>query len=516
MVLCGCDVQIERDPSVLVQSTMADVATLNPLTYVEYNAFLINQYVYETLIDWDMDTFEPKPVLATRWEVSDDHLTYTFWIRKGVHWQDGEPLTIDDVIYSFEQIQNPKVDAAKLRNYFVDVEKIEKVGDDAVRFVYRIPYFKAFQIIGSMSVIPKHIFDNGEDINKHSAGRSPIGSGPYRFVSWTTGRQIELERFDGYWGEKSDIKGITYKVIPNNVTKLMLLKKGALDFSGLSPVQWDRQTDSASFAEHFTKHKYYLPTSSFISWNNKRTYFSDKRVRIAMTMLMNRKEIVDKVMFGQGELTNNDFYRFGRNYDESIAPYPYDPDGAAKLLDEAGWQDHDGDGIRDKDGVPFKFAFLVNSGGTLGISIGLFLREELMKQGIVMEISQVEWATLQGIMSRRDFDAVVSGLAGSFDEDPFQNWHSSQVENGMNYIGFVNKEADRLLKEARTEFDDAKRKILYQRFQQILHEEEPCTFLFTNPTLIAVGKRFEDVVVHKAGIVIPEWKVGPSPVLMEW
>ena len=516
LVLAGCTWRVVRDPLVLVETLPVDPPTLNPILATDTSSSTVNRYIYESLLERDNKTLELVPHLAKRWEVSADHLSYTFWLREGVRWHDGQPLTVDDIIYSFERIRDPKVDAARIRNYFRDVKRIEKVGTHAVRFVYAHPYFKALEICGGAPIVPKHIFEDGSDFNTHSANRHPIGTGPYRFVEWKTGRRIRLERFDGYWGKTPRITGVVYKIVPDQTVAFQLLKKGALDLSTVRAIQWVRQTESAAFAQKFVKHRYYLPNYSYIGWNMRRPFFSDKRVRQAMTMLVNRQAILEKIQFGQGEVTVSNFYRFGRNYDGSIQPYPYNPEEASRLLDEAGWIDHDGDGLRDSDGVPFRFSLLISSGNRFGRSLGLFLREDLYKVGIEMEIRQLEWAAMLKLVQEHNFDAVSMAWATPLEEDPYQVWHSSQAEKGSNIIGFVNLRADQIIERARREFDPHRRAILYQAFQRIVHEEQPYTFLFTTPSLVVVAKRFDDVVDYRLGLDPLEWKIGPWPVLKEW
>lgn len=514
--LPSCTYKTFRDPRDIVEALPADPPTLNPVLAGDETAFTVLSNIYESLLDMDFETLGPKPLLAKKWEISADHLTYTLWLREDVKWHDGKAFTADDVIFTFETINNPKVDAARYRNYFKDITKIEKLGPHVVRFVYAKPYFKALEMIGGMAIIPKHIFGNGEDFNTHPANRFPVGTGAYKFGGWKSNQKIWLSRFDGYWGEEPKIRDVVYKVVPEAMVRLGLLKKGALDIEKLTAIQWVRQTVGAAFEEQFNKYRYYLPNYSYIGWNSRKPFFSDRRVRIAMTMLINRKEILDKIMLGQGELISCGFYRFGENYDESIAPYPFDPKEAVRLLEEAGWIDHDGDGIRDKDGIPFRFTLVGSAGSTGARTIGILLREELMRVGIRMDVQQFEWATMLNMLANRNFDAALMAFSTTFHEDPYQLWHSSQASQGSNFAGFVNARADELIENGRTEFDPKKRAGLYRELHAILHYEEPVTFMFTIPTRLAVAKRFTDVKVYKRGLNSNEWNIGPGPRLVEW
>lgn len=516
LLVCACGFRVPRDRNAIVIHLESDPSTLNPILSTDAAASSVNRFIYERLLDRDNQTLEMKPFLASGWQVADDHLTYTFTIRDGVKWQDGVAFTVDDVVYSFERIRDPKVDAAQKRSYFGDVVGVKKLDGKTVQFTYRRPYFKALEIIGGAPIIPKHIFDNGGDFNTHPAGRQPVGTGPYRFKSWQTGSLVTLEGNRNYWKEKPQIAGVVFEIIPSSNVALQLLKKGALDFAGLRAIQWEKQTQTSSFTKRFDKYRYWRPYYSYIGWNSRRPFFEDRRVRIAMTMMLDRKTILKDLLFGQGEIVTGNFYRFGDAYNAAVEPYPYDPEKARALLDEAGWSDHDGDGIRDKDGEPFSFQFLYPSGSRFSQSLGIILREDLMHAGIEMKAQALEWTALLKFIQERNFDAVSLAWATSFDEDPYQLWHSSQTDKGSNFVGFANAEADKLIEAGRIEFDKAKRMDIYKKLHKLIHEEEPYTFLFTNPSLVAVAKRFTNVKEYRAGLDVLEWGVTPGPELKEW
>ena len=261
------------------------------------------------------------------------------------------------------------------------------------------------------------------------------------------------------------------------------------------------------FQENFDKLSYFTPNYSYIGWNSKRPFFADKRVRTALTHLVNRELILDKILYNLGAIVTNPFYINSPEYDKSIEPYPYNPAKAEELLKKAGWVDHDGDRIRDKDGVKFAFEFLIPGGSETGEKIATILKEELDNMGIRMDIRKTEWAVFTARLNDRNFDAVTLAWSMGVESDPYQIWSSTQAERGSNFIGFKNEEADKLIEEARTEFDRGKRKELYRKFAEIVHEEQPYTFLFCRKSTVAVNKRFENVIVYPLGIDLLEWHV---------
>lgn len=512
-LLVGCSIHVPKDPAWLVWHLGAEPDTLNQITSTDAYASRINGFVYESLVERDNQTLELTPRLATHWEISDDKLQFTFHLREGVKWHDGKPFTVDDILYSFKRIMDPKVDAPHLRVYYKDIKKAEKIDDKTVRFTYARPYFKALEFCGGIPILPKHIFDNGEDFNNHSANRHPVGTGPYKFVRWDTGKKIVLERNEDYWDKSRfpEIKGILFKIISSDTVALQELKKQELDLASLRPIQWVKQTDSKKFNEEFEKLQYYTPGYRFIGWNLQRPFFKDRIVRQALTRLINRQAIVDKLEFGLGKVISGPFFFESYEYNQEIKPIPYDPNEAKKMLEQAGWIDHDGDGIRDKNKIPFKFTFLIPSGARFYERLATIMKEDLQKAGIAMEIRTMEWAAFVGQINKRDFDATALGWSFGFDEDPYQVWHSSQTKEGSNFVGFDNAEADKIMEQARMTFDKQERAKLYHRFHEIINEEQPYTFLYTGSALVARAVRFQNVKVYKGGIDILEWKLPKNP-----
>jgi peptide/nickel transport system substrate-binding protein len=506
--IAGQEPPTPDDGDWLIAHLSAEPATLNPITATDAYASRINSFIYETLLKRDEKTAQLVPQLAESWEVADDHLTYTFRLKKGIHWQDGTPFTSRDVIFSYQRIQDPKVDAAHLRNYYRDIEQLEALDDYSVRFHYRIPYYLALEFCGGIPIVPAHLFQESDDFNQHPIGRQPLGTGPYRFVKWDTGAQIVLERDDRYWGKKPHLLRVVFKIVTDPTAALQVLKQHGLDYMGLRPIQWSMQTRGKRFQQDFQKLKYYLPSYRYIGWNMRKPLFQDRRVRQAMTMLVNREPILKKVLFGLGIVISGPFYVNSPAYNQSIQPYRYDPKAALALLHEAGWADHDGDRILDKDGVSFEFEFLISSGSKFSEQLATIFQENLKRVGIKMRIRKLEWAVFIQKIESNEFDACTLGWSLGWDSDPFQIWHSSQTEKkGSNFVGFVNAEADHLIEESRKEFDPEKRRQMYHRFHEIIHEEQPYTFLFTEEALVAVDRRFAKVEVYPLGMDPQEWWV---------
>jgi len=492
----------------LVTQLSAEPATLNPITATDAFAGDINGYIYESLIKRDPKSMEFVPSLAERWEISADHLMYTFHLKKNIKWSDGYPFTAKDIVFSFNRIMDPKVDAAHLRNYYQDIERLEMVDDYTIRYHYRVPYFRALTICGDIVIVPAHLFKEGENFNEHPIGRQPVGTGPYKLLHWETGKEIVLVRNEHYWGEKPGLDRVIFKIITESTVALQVLKQGGLDEMSLRPIQWEKQTESKRFEENFRKISYYAPSFSYIGWNMRKPIFSDKRVRQAMTMLVDRELFLKKILFGLGTVISGPFYIKSPEYDQDLKPYPYDPKAALALLKSAGWEYRNGQDFLTRDGAPFEFEFLIPASRQTAEQIATMLQENLKEIGIKMSIRQLEWAVFVQKIEEHNFDACSLGWQLGWESDPYQIWHSSQtVEKGSNFVGFKNEEADKLMEEARKEFDPRKRFEMYHRFQQIIYDEQPYTFLFTLKALETVSRRFENVEVYPMGTASLYWWV---------
>lgn len=491
----------------LISRMPAEMESLNPYTSTDAYSSRITELIFDTLLDIDDATLEILPKLAESWEVSDDHLAYTFHLRSNVTFSDGTPLKAEDVKFSFDTIKDPTTDAPHIRNYFQDVTSCEILDPQTVRFVCDKPYFKHAIMLGGMEIIPQHIYGTG-DFNKHPNNRNPIGSGPYVFERWDTNQRLVLVRNENYWGTKPHIVRREFKIMTNDDAALQVLMRQELDTLSLTAEQWVNQASSRQFTAHYNKMNFPAPGFTYIGWNMRRPLFEDKMVRRALTMLMDRELIVDEIIYGLGTVTSGSFLPLEPEYNPNIEPWPFDPEQARQLLDAAGWADSNGNGLRDKDGREFQFELLLTPDNPTAEKVATIYQEQLGAAGIRMQIRQLEWASLLQSIHEREFDASMMAWQLVPYPDPYQIWHSTQaVKRGSNHVGFDNAEADRIMEEARLEFDRETRTAMYHRFQEIVHEEQPYTFLYIPDSLVAIHRRFQDTEVYPYGVEPLNWWV---------
>jgi peptide/nickel transport system substrate-binding protein len=477
-----------------------------------YTRWMCFQQVFEPLMAYDYNDIKLKPMLAESCNVSDDGLEVTFKLRNDIHFSDGVPITADDVIFTYKTVVNPLIDAADSASFYIDVKGVEKIDDRTVKFNMKQPYFLATEILSlwNIGIYPKHIYDfnNPEEFNKRVS--NPVGSGPYVFEKWDSGNQVSFIRNENYWGTKPKIKKMIYKFILNDIARLAALQSGDIDLLIPSPDQYAELTKDKSFREKYNCLAYWYPGAPFyyLGWNESTLFFADKKVRQAMTYMFDRDDIIKHLLKNSGRAITGPFNIYAPENDPNIKPLPYDIKAAAKLLDKAGWKDHDGDGIRDKDGTAFRFKFSYSADNGMYQNIANYLKDSAAKLGIELIPDPVEWSILITRLTDRKFEAMIMGWGGAIVDDHFQIFHSSQIGNrGSNYVGFNNKKADELLEQFRRTLDDNKRIELGRELHRLLFEEQPYTFLFARPMYKILDRRFENVVVHKLGVNEREWFV---------
>ena len=498
----------------LIWAMHAEPKTLSPISVDRdiYARWITVGNIFEQLLIYDWDQTKLVPWLAQSYEVSADGLQITFHLRQDIFFSDGVPVTSDDVIFTYETIINHEVDAADVANLYIDVEKVVKIDDRVLKFYMKRPYFKALEVVGfwDVGIFPKHIYEFNDPVRFNERISNPTGSGPYLFEKWDVGSEVVLRRNENYWGRKPKLKKVIYKFIPNNIASLQALRSHQVDMIIPSLEQFADLLTDEDFRKEFNCVSYWNPGAPFyyIGWNQNTPFFSDRRIRLAMTHIVNRSQIVSQLLKGQATTITGPFYVKGNQNDPDIKPWPYDLQKARTLLDEAGWIDTDGDGVRDKNGIPFRFKFMYSSQTVTSQRIAKLLKDEAAKVGIDVIPDPYEWSVIMGRLTDRKFEAMIMGWGGDIVEDFYQIFHSSQIENrGSNYVAFRNDQADTIIEQIRLSMDEIYRDRLSRQLHRILHDQQPYTFLYARPTFRLVDKRFTNTVVHKLGFNYFEWYV---------
>lgn len=495
---------ISREPGVpvygdsLVEGSIGEPSTLLPILASDSASHSVAALLYNGLVKYDKN-LNLVGDLAERWDISPDGLTMTFHLRKGVKWHDGTELTSRDVLYTYRTIIDPKTPTAYAED-FLQVKKAEAVGPYTFKVEYAKPFAPALASWG-MNILPAHLLE-GKDITKSPLARKPVGTGPFLFTEWAPGQRLVLDSNHDYFEGRPYLDRRIFRIIPDTSTMYMELKAGGLDMMSLTPVQFKKQTNTADFLKRFNKFSYPVPSYTYMGYNLRNPLFADKKVRQAITCGINKDELVHGVLFGLGQTAHGPYQPGTWANNPDLKPFPYDPQRAVKLLEEAGWRISGGDGLLMKDGKPFRFTILTNQGNEQRIKSAQIIQYRLKKIGIEVKIRVLEWASLlTNYIDTRNFDVVLMGWNISQDPDQYDIWHSSKVgPKELNFISYKNSQVDRLLEEGRGTFDQEKRRQCYYRMQEILADEQPYTFLYVPSALPVINSRFRGIEPAPAGI----------------
>ncbi len=483
----------------LMMGSIGEPSNLLPVLASDSASSDINGLVYNGLLRYDKN-LQLEAELARSWDISPDNLTITFHLRNDVRWHDGHPLTADDVLFTYRLLVDPSVPTAYADRY-LQVVKAEAPDPYTFRVTYSQPLASAL-ISWMFPIHPKHLLE-GTDITTSPLARAPVGTGPYRFVEWKSGEKVVLEANADYFEGQPYIHRVVYRIIPDPSTMFLELRSGGLDLMNLTPLQYARQTDTLAFKRRFEKYRYLDFSYTYLGFNLRRPLFQDVRVRRALAHALNKQELVDGVLLGLGTAATGPYKPGTWPYNSHVRHYEYNPVKARQLLAEAGWHDSDGDGVLDRGGQPFAFTIVTSQGSDARTKSGEIIQRRLQEVGVSVKLRVIEWASfIKEFINPGDFDATILGWTIPPDPDSFAVWHSSKTGVGeLNFIGFKNAEVDRLLEEGRHTLDQQQRKRIYDRFQEILAEQQPYVFLYVPDSLPVVAKRFHGIEPAPAGIM---------------
>ncbi|MDA0803258.1 MAG: ABC transporter substrate-binding protein [Planctomycetota bacterium] len=516
----------------------AQPARITPYLSTDVYGQRVIDRVVEPLMALDPKTLERVGVLADAWQVDPDGLWVRCHINPRAKFADGHPVTAEDVRYTFmDFIKNPLIEAERSRALMDKVQDVVVVSDRVVDFLFTEALFTNANIMGNY-ILPKHVYGvlEPEQINQ-STGLC-VGSGQFKLPSfsmadqWTPGSDIVLVRDLQYWGDPATLDGLRFKVVTNDLASLTAFENGEGDFMTPTSPQFVNKSEEADFLESTYALNWLNMRSgySFIGWQcGKRggpsgqfTPFHDKRVRRAMTMILDRETMIKDIWDGIGVVATGPNGPESTAYNHEITPWLFDMEAAQALLTEAGWVDANGDGVLEyqlDDGVfpmgkRFEFEFTISTGGQIMDRIMDYIRGQCQKARIVCVPKVVDWSFFADMLKTRDFDALIMGWsANSPESDPQQIWHSSSIQDqGDNFIQWANADADELVTRGRLMMDTAERQRIWQQFHAVVHEDQPYTFLRVSPWLRFVSRSFGNVQTYKTGLEPQEWcRLGSVP-----
>ncbi len=491
LMLVSCLDSGARKKKGLYLNLHSEPATLNPMSAQDGYAVTIHNYIFDSLLQRDSETYEWKPALAESYVVSEDKTKFIFKIRDGVKWHDGKPLTVEDIKYSFDIIFEDKFNTASKRPYLEGIKRVEVIDSKTVAFIAKDQYYANFDIAANMTIVPKHFYE--DDKNKKNFNKVNIGTGSFKLEKLEKGKKIVLKRNKDWWGFKLDYHKedyrydkITFKFIGDKAVRLETFKKGNLDLMGMDVETYLKKTSGDIWGKSVFKKevKNKSPKGyNFIGWNLKSPLFKSKKVRKALFHLVNRELMIDKFQFNRAVLAKSPVYPGSEFHNPNLSIYKFNPILALEILKSEGWSDSDGDNVLDKviDGKKVKFEFTIIDPLKDFEKYLTIFKEDAKKAGVIVNIKIVEWNTFTKLLDERKFDAVRLAWGALVNWEPKQIWHSSSAKAGSNFISYNNPKVDKLIDEARLIHDKEKRKMKLWKIQELIANDFPYVWISFKP-----------------------------------
>jgi ABC-type transport system substrate-binding protein len=424
---------------------------------------------------------------------TEENPVIVFRLRRGVRFHDGRELTAKDVRFTYETIMDPRNLSPRVPD-FEPIKAVETPDPYTVRVTYKELFQPGFESWG-MGILPEHLLNRealaaearatGKDpatfsVRDAAFNRRPVGSGPFQFASWESDVSIRLTRNEGYWEGPPNFREYFVRILPDALTSELAFYAGTADGYGAQAHQVARLQDDPRFHVNSILGLGY----SYIGYNLRRPLFQDVRVRTALGMAIDVDEIIRYVLYRQGRRTTGPYPQQTEYYDPDVQPLPYDPAGAERLLNEAGWRKN-AQGILEKDGKPLAFTLITNAGNEERQAIMVIAQNAWRRLGVKVEILTLEWAVfIRERVNKLDFDAVVLGWAMGLDADIFQIFHSSQAgPQQLNFVGYANPRADELMVRIRREYDEARQTAMARELHRLIARDQPYTFLYVRQAL---------------------------------
>ena len=437
-----------------------DAESLDPRLTRNTTGYRVVNLLYDGLVLLD-SAFAPTPNLARAWE-HPNPTTWVFYLRETARFHDGTPVTAGDVVHTFETLLDPGLNAPQRRLY-TPIARVSARDEQTVEFVLREPYapFVAYLDIG---IVPRHLV-----VQEHDLGNRPVGSGPYRLAQWSKGSRIILEANREHWNGAPTIPRVDIVVVPDNTSRAQAFEAGDLDIiqSPLAPQDVAR----LSRQEQFQRRVMPGIAVTYLNFNTAHPLLADARMRRALAMLVDQSTIIEQIYERMDEPASSLFPPSSWAH-APVEQSPYDPARASALLSSLGWNDADGDGVRERNGRNLEIRLGTHSEDINRVQVVEFMQHTFRNAGVRSTLEISDWASFSARRDAGDYEIILLGWTQIIDPDrvTFEQLHST---GGLNWGRYSNPRVDRLLEEGRSAERRSDRVAIYRSVAQIIAEDVP-------------------------------------------
>ncbi len=465
---------------------------LHPLSSSgDFYASVVQGFVMENLLERDIETYEWRPMLAKEYVIAKDGMSFEFTLRDNAKWSDGNPVTVQDVKFSFDAIvdKSNKYKTAHLLSYYENIKEVIITATNKVKFVVKKPYFGNFDSIAGLTIVPKHIYEkNSKELNKKL-----IGSGAYLLSEFDRSKHIKLKKNPNWWGNsdperkgQNNFSSILMRFVSDGTVAIQRTENGDLDFIALSAEEYVKKAIGPKWGKDLLKIKTTNKAPSgygFIGFNLKNPKFSSAKTRKALSHLFNRDEMIKKFLFDMSLPATGPWYQQSEYADPAVKYQKYDPKLALQMLKEDGWIPGTDKILTKKiNNEDIKLSFTILNPNKETEKFLTIFKEDAKQAGVEINLKLVEWNAFGKLVAERNFEAVTLGWSGGdVDLDPKQIWHTDSIaNNGSNFISYSNSKVDKLIDESRLIFDKSERIKKLREVYRVIAEDTPYIFMFNS------------------------------------
>ena len=474
--------------STLHLATSSNPSRLNPILATDSSSSEIAGFLFNGLVKYDKDSSTIVGDLADKFYFKND-TTLIFELKHGVVWHDGEAFDAKDVLFTYQTLISDKI-ASPYSAGFRFVKDVKIIDRYTLEVTYKKPYFKALET-WMMGILPEHLLKDDKNLMSSKFNTHPIGTGPYLLKKLEFSKNIELDAFDNYFEGRPKIDKISFHVIADPMTRFLMLKSSQLDIGSVEPMAYERQLHK-DFFDKFNIYEDITHSYTYLGFNLRLEKFKDPKVREALSLAINRQEIVDILFFKHAKVCTGPFLPGSAAFNAEVKAPQQDIEKAKALLKEAGYD----------ESHPFEFEIATSNASQIRPYAAQILQHQLKQVGVKVTLRVMEWqAFLNMVVFPHKFDTVLLGWGLSPTPDPYMFWHSdNDKKGGFNFIGYHNEEMDRMIEASQSMVDRKKLTTIWKEMFKIVTDDNPYLFLYIPNSITAVNKNVKNVEPSLSGI----------------
>ena len=474
--------------STLHLATSTNPSRLNPILATDSSSSEIAGFIFNGLVKYDKDYSTIIGDLAEKFYY-ENNTTLIFKLKKNVTWHDGHKFSAEDVVFTYKTLTSPTVVSPYSAN-FRFVKSVEAIDELTLKVIYKQAYFKALET-WMMGILPFHLLKDEKNLMSAAFNTKPVGTGPYKLYQLEHSKNIILTANDDYFEGRPKIERISFHVIADPLTRFLMLKSTGLDLGSIEPMQYERQLNEKFFKD-FNIHEEISHSYTYLGFNLRREKFKNPKVRKALSLAIDREEIVDILFFKHAKVCTGPFLPRTKAFNKDVKAPLQNITESKRLLKEAGYDEKN----------PFTFEIVTSNSSAIRPYAAQIMQHQLKQAGVIVTLRVMEWqAFLNMVVFPNEFDSVLLGWGLSSTPDPYLFWHTdNDKKGGFNLVGYNNPKIDRMIEKSQTVIDREKLSLMWKKMFKIIVDDNPYLFLYIPNSITVVNKDIKNIEPSLSGI----------------